>query len=92
MEQKIKRYFEVKAMVAELNRELGVIRDDVKVVFGGVKADLTVEGELVRIQTKVRSNKRCDWAAFKAVNEELYGELVTESESSYIELRKIVNG
>ena len=92
MEQKIKRYFEVKAMVAELNAELNVIRGDVKAVFGDVKADLTIGEELVRIQTKTRANKRCDWAAFKAINEELYEQVVAESESSYIELRKIVNG
>jgi len=91
MNEKIKRYFEIKTQVAALNRELSAIRGDIKGVFGDTKADLTIGDELIRIQTKSRNNKKCDWAAFKVINEELYDELVTESTSTYLELRKIVN-
>jgi len=92
MDQKIKKYFEIKAQVKALNEQLSEIRGDLKSIFGDTKADLTIDGDLVRIQTKKRSNKRCNWVAFKSINEELYDELVTENTSTYLELRKIVNG
>jgi len=91
MVEQIKRYFELKTKMAEMDRELKGIRDGLRENLGGAKVEIEVDGDKVRAQTKKRKNKRCAWETFKSLNEELYNEVVVETESEYYELRKIVN-
>jgi len=89
MIEKIQRYFELKDQIKVLDDELKAIRSEVSTLFGGAKVEIEVDGSKVRCQTKKRSTKSCDWSTFKEVNEHLYNQIVTESESSYYELRKL---
>jgi len=89
MVEKIKKYFELKDQMKALDTELKGIRDDIFTAFGGAKVEIEVDGTKVRCQTKTRSTKRCSWDALKEANEDLYNRVVTESESSYYELRKL---
>ena len=93
MEQKIKKYFELAAKIKELKKQQNEIRDFFKtLVTGDMKLNVTIDDDLVRFQNKTRNNKKCAWSTFKALNEELYNEVVVESETSYLDVRKIVNG
>jgi len=92
MEQKIKEYFELAAKIKELKDQQTEIRDFFKtLVSGDMKINVTLDDEVVRFQNKTRKSKKCDWAAFKISNEELYNEVVAESESTYLDVRKVVN-
>lgn len=91
MEEKIRKYFELKSQLAAIKGELDETRNQLKELFGELKVDITMGDEVVRIQTKTRVNKRCDWNTFKTMNNELYNELVTETTCKYIELRKVAS-
>jgi len=90
MEEQLKRYFELRDQIEQLKTEQKAVRVELKASVGNIdKMDVYLTDMVVRLQQKSRLNRRCDWSAFKAVNEELYGELVVESTSEYLDIRKV---
>jgi len=92
LRDQIQQYLDLKAQIDQLEAQKKEIRNQINQITGNSTIDVILDDEYKgRIQTKSRCSKKCDWTTFENRAPELYNELVTLNNISYIEVRKVRN-
>jgi predicted phage-related endonuclease len=87
--QDVQSYLTIDEQIKQLERQKKQLKSQIESVVGEGTVDLTVDQITIRIQQKTRLSKKCDLVTLKQLHPGIYQELVTESETTFTEIRKV---
>jgi hypothetical protein len=87
----VRSYFDKKSQIDQLERDRKEIKTQISTIVGDGCMDVHLEEEAkkARIQTKTRSSKKCDFDLLKQLAPEVYDQVVTEDQITWLDIRKV---
>jgi hypothetical protein len=92
MEQRILRYRELKEQIDALEAEKKQISEAFKAglaAFGVEVMQVPVGNDTFQLKLASRATHSCQWEMFKNLHPEIYAELVVDSSTNYVDVRKV---
>lgn len=90
LEDNLTHYFNLKKRIKILDAKLQNVRKDIRdsIPSGTIRMQVYMQDERVELLLTSRTNRRCNWDVFKAKAPGLYTEVVKESKTTYLNIRK----
>jgi predicted phage-related endonuclease len=87
--QDVQNYLTIDEQIKQLERQKKELKQTIEETIGQGTVDLTINQQTIRIQQKTRTNKRCDLTTLETEYPQIYQDLVTESQTTYTEIKKV---